>query len=144
MNNRVYVISNNTKRPISTASVFISYGYQWSEVKRATAGDYNLPDGIPLNIMNPGRLFRTPSSSVYTMVWDSGANAWVKQTVSYNGFVNLGYRWDEVQVIPYAELPPGDYATALMADRHPNGTLIRAQNDARVYMMDTGTRRYLP
>jgi hypothetical protein len=144
INNTVYLISNNTKRPISTPSVFLSYGYQWYEVKRATAGDYNLPDGIPLNIINPGTLFRTPTSSVYTMVWDSSASAWVKQMVSYSGFVNLGYRWDEVQVIPYGELPPGDYATLLTADRHPSRTLIRAANDSRVYMVDTGTRRYIP
>lgn len=143
MNNRVYLIGNGTKRPISTASVFLSYGYRWSEVKRATTGDYSLPDGFPLDLLNPGKLFRTPSSSVYTMVWDSTSSAWVKQMVSYEGFVNLGYSWDEVQVIPYAELPPGDYPTLLTASQHPSGTLIRAQNDSRVYMLDTGTKRYI-
>jgi hypothetical protein len=144
MNNRVYLVYNGTKRPVSTASVFLSYGYQWSEVKRATTGDYSLPDGIPLDVIHPGKLFRTPSSSVYTMVWDTSSNSWVKQMVTYDAFVNLGYRWDEVQVIPYAELPPGDYATPLSPARHPSETLIRAQNDSKVYMLDNGTRRYLP
>lgn len=144
MNHAIFLVDNHVRRHIRTPSIFDSYGYKWSEVRRAVAGDYNLPEGMPLEIIKPGKLFRTPTSSVYTMIWDSSSSAWVKQMVTYDGFINLGYRWDEVLVLPYGEFPSGDYATHLSTAQHPSETLIRAQNDSKVYMLDSGTRRYVP
>lgn len=144
MNHAIYLVDNHVRRHIRTPSIFDSWGYKWSEVRRAVAGDYNLSEGMPLDVIKPGKLFRTPTSAVYVMAWNSPSSTWLKQHVTYAAFSGLGYRWDEVQEIPYAELPQGDYATPLSDQQHPTGTLIRSADDPRVFVVDTGTRRHVP
>ncbi len=144
MNSAIFLVDNGVRRHIRTPSIFDSWGYKWSEVRRAVAGDYNLKEGMPLDVIRPGKLFRTPTSAVYVMALDSSSRTWIKQHVTLSAFTGLGYTWDEVQEIPYAELPPGDYATALSDQQHPTGTLIRSADDPRVFVVDTGTRRHVP
>ena len=144
MNYAIFLVDNGVRRHVRTPAIFDSYGYKWSEVRRAVAGDYNLKEGMPLDVIRPGKLFRTPTSAVYVMAWNSSSSTWIKQHVTYAAFTGLGYRWDEVQEIPYAELPQGDYATPLSDQQHPTGTLIRSADDPRVFVVDTGTRRHIP
>lgn len=139
----VYVVSNGTRRIVLNGAVFDSYKWKWSSIKPATTGDYNLSDGAPVNTFRPGTLFRAPGSSVYVMAWDSASSSWKKQLVTYQAFVSLGYKWEEVQVIDSAQMPAPTMASALLGSTHPDGTLISTSNDGRVWMLEGGTRRYV-
>jgi hypothetical protein len=143
LENKIWLIYEGKRRHVMTPAVFNSYFYQWREVKRATTGDYGLQIGSPVSVLRPGTLFRTPTSSVYVMEWDGSAQTWKKQLVTYAAFISLGYRWDEVQVIPESELPSATMGSPLAATAHPHGTLVRSSDDPRVYMIEHGTRRHL-
>jgi hypothetical protein len=142
MNHAVFLMDNGARRHIRSPSIFESYGYKWSEVKPATLGDLSTPEIYPVDIFRPGTLFRTPSSSVYTMVYE--APYWKKQLITYKAFIALGYKWEEVLVIPEAELPQPTASSVLIDNQHPHGTFIRAPGDSRVYVIEHGTRRYVP
>lgn len=139
LDNRVFLIDNQKKRVISNGYVFESY-YKWSEIKRGTMGDRNLEDGVPLDVLNPGKLFRSAKSGVYYMNWESPV--WRKKMLSYTAFNSLGYSWEEIQVIPESMLASIPLSSSIHTEpRHPNGTLV--QYDGNVYMLDHNTRRHV-
>lgn len=143
LGNTVYLNFNGQRRPIASPAIFHSYFYDWREVKPGTTGDFRLPLGPPVDVLRPGTLFRTPSSSVYTMAWDATSQSWKKQLVTYLAFTSLGFRWDEVQVIPEGELPGATMPQAASDTRHPDGTLISIPGDPRVFVIDHGTLRHI-
>jgi hypothetical protein len=143
LGNQVFLNYNGQRRHVLTPAIFNSYFYRWSEVKPGTTGDFNLPIGPLLDVLRPGTLFRSPSSSVYVMAWDSTAATWKKQLVTYTAFNSLGFRWDEVQLVADADIPTATMPTTVADNRHPDGTLIKISGDPRVYLLDHGTRRHI-
>ena len=136
-----YVVSNGTKRRIMNADIFTSWGYRWGSVKRATTGDRNLPIGIPIDIIKPGKLFRAGSTgSVYIMVWEN--SAWRKQHISLSSFNALGYKWGEIQSVSASFVNSIPASSIVYTQtQHPTETLVVM--DGSVYMVDHGTRRYV-
>lgn len=89
---RVYVISNDRKRPILSEVVFNSYGWKMSNVKEADPDVLlGIPDIRVIKIVN--------SSAVFDIT--SGFRVPILST---EDFFELGYSWDEIAVVNAAEL----------------------------------------
>ena len=136
----VYLIQNQELHHIVNGSIFESYSYRWDDVKPGTTGDRNLPITWPVNFIAQGILYTGDDTGVYTTI--QSGDVWVRQLVSYNSFVNLGYDWSQVRTIPKNHLPPQIASTTYtLTERHPNGTLI--SHGGNVYLIDHDTRRFV-
>lgn len=97
----VFIMQNSTRRPITSPSVFESYGFNWGQIKRAT--DYELsiiPEGQALSEIKSYRsrvlVSPTGSQTVY-VVDESGILRYIPSPFIFN---KLGYKWDEIISIP--------------------------------------------
>lgn len=136
---RIYIIKGSTLHHLANATIFESWNYRWEDVKPATAGDKQLTVSWPVDFHNPALLYRSPSSGVYTTVNENGK--WVKKHMSQYTFNKLGYRWNQVRVIPEYDLPQETSTTVNFSEQHPNGALITTPQGVQV--IDNGTRRYI-
>lgn len=140
IDNRVFLIGNNVRHWIKNSPVFESYDYSWDWLKRPTTGDMNLPESWPIDTMAVGTLYRSDSSPIYTTVLEN--NILVKKQLSYDSFIQLGYRWDMVRVVPESALPTATSTSILMnTNTHPDGTKVIVNN--AVYLIDHGTLRHI-
>lgn len=137
----IYLIENNTKRYISNASIFQSYGYSWYSVKVGTTGDMYLPDGPAIDTLAPGTIFRTTNSPVYVIDYENGSL--VKQQVSLASFNALGYKWEEITVIPPNEVPLATATEILFGDLHPSGSLVLNGSQGKIYYVSQGQLRHI-
>jgi hypothetical protein len=132
---RVFVIENNTKRHILNPSIFESYGYSWSEVKRATTGDNTLTEGTPVSTLAPGTVFTTNTGQVFVV--DSFSGVTKKQWLSYSSFQALGYSWSEVLNVPAGYDTTPVASGVYTSTKHPAGTLVLASNGGTYVMGET-------
>lgn len=140
MKGGAFLIEGGAAHAILNGAIFDSNNYRWQDVKPGTTGDNNLPVSWSLDFIQPGMLYAGDSTGVYTSIYENGE--WVKQLVSYASFVNLGYRWDQVNQIPKSQLPSKTSSTIFTSNRHPDGTLIKDAGGS-VYYIDHSTRRYV-
>jgi len=138
IDNKVYLVDRAALHHVVNGSVFYSNSFQYSDIKPPTTGDRRLSISTPLDLIKQGSLY-SDESGVYTTVNEGGE--WVRQMVSYNSFVNLGYTFDKVRAVPRSEMPARTSATILTSDRHPNGSLIK--NSSGVFYIDNSTKRYV-
>ena len=139
LNGRAYMLENGKKRWITNGDVFTSYRIPWFEVKTASTGDANLPDGNNINTLAAGTVFRSDNTPVYVMTYESGNL--VKQQISYSAFNSLGYSWDEVQYVSPANVPAATSSSILFSNQHPAGTLIAG--NGKVYLLDQASKRWV-
>jgi hypothetical protein len=136
---RVYFLDSGSKHWISNADVFNSFGYPWFQVKDATTGDANLPNGSDINNLAPGTIFYSTNSPVYVMTYESGSL--VKQQISLSAFNSLGYKWSEVLSIAPGSVPAATSSSILFANQHPAGTLV--VGNGKVYLLDQTSKRWI-
>ncbi len=130
----VWLITGGTRRGFTSAEVFASSGYNFSQVVTASAEDVALPVG-PIMTYADGTLVKGPNDPLVYLV----AGGQKRPFVSGSVFTGLGYNFSNIQQAPvntFQDLPTGsnlDSATAA----HPAGTLV-ISNGAIWKMTGTG------
>ena len=141
LDGRIYLVNGNSLHYILNASVFVSYGYQWNQVKVGSTGDASLSTGTPITDLAPGTLFRAEGTPVYVM--DYEGSVLIKRQVSYSSFSSLGYSWGDVMLVPEGEVPSTTSANILFENQHPSGSLVLDKNQGRIYLINQGARQYI-
>lgn len=117
----VWMITNGTRRGYTSAEVFQSYGYNFSQVVAASAEDVALPVG-PIMIYADGTLVKGPNDPLVYLV--SGGQK--RPFVSGSVFTGLGFSFANIQSAPvntFSDLPTGaNLDSTTMA--HPDGVKV--------------------
>jgi len=140
--NKVYVVSDGTKRYITGPALFADLGYQWSDVLSVSSGHLSLySDGtdITSSTSHPnGALVKTSNgTSIYLL--ESGVKRGIATPQIFEA---RGYKWNQVISITQTEL--ASYATGADIATYPNGTLLRNTSDDKVYLISDGKKRLIP
>lgn len=130
----VYLVSGQQqRRPFRSPEVFFSCGYQFSEVRLATADDLALPVG-PVMVFCDGSLVKEPNNSLVYLV----SNGKKRGFTSADVFKGLGYSFANVVTAnneTFADLP-SDAVIDSVAIQHPAGTIIN--KDGTLYRVAPG------
>lgn len=117
----VWMITNGTRRGYTSAEVFQSYGYSFSQVVQATAEDVALPVG-PIMIYADGTLVKGPNDPLVYLVAGGQKRPFVSGAV----FTGMGFSFANIQSAPvntFSDLPTGsNMDNATMA--HPDGVKV--------------------
>ena len=134
----VYVVEGGQKQWIGDPQFFRTR-YHWEllltisrgRIERyPTVSDLHFPDGT---------LIKGTSHQVYIL--EGGKKRWINDPAV---FVSLGYNWDNIVYTSDAEINYYDTAANLSTTtNHPNGTLIKSPDSPNVYLLETGTKRYI-
>jgi hypothetical protein len=135
----VYLISNDQRDMITSATVFNSYDYPWSAVLPASTGDNDLPLGTPISNLTPGTLASDNDGNVYIISTSDGTAQ--KQWISYSTFESLGYNWSQVMHVTQSDLPSSTVAGLYASAQHPAGTLVNINGS--VYLMEASAKQYV-
>lgn len=142
--NTIYLVEDGTKRKISNPQIFLSHYPNTNYlVKQATLADVALPDGPALNFQS-GTLVKASAAGMYVLAYD-GATLQRRLIPSIQDFLKLGYQNAPLLAISDAQMnaiPRGQNLTA--AGRHPDGTLVRQEGSAGVFLLEAGKRRSIP
>jgi subtilisin family serine protease len=140
--NKVYLLEAGQRRHVTSASIFHSHFYKWHQVKSATVQDRLLPLGTPIADLRPGTLVQESGRpEVWLMVVDQGSVK--KQHLSYTSFVTLGYKAENILVIPLGDLKAQGIASVYTSTQHPDGNLIALSGDSKVYLVSGGQRHHV-
>jgi hypothetical protein len=118
----VWLITGGTRRGFTSAEVFQSSGYNFSEVVGATPEDVALPVG-PIMTYADGTLVMDPSLSPLVYLVTGGQK---RGFVSGAVFTGLGYSFSNIQTAPantFNDLPTGANLDSTTI-AHPAGTLV--------------------
>lgn len=135
---RVWAISNEARRHITSESVFVALGYAWSNVRWVSFGEGAVnPDGEPIHSYTgthpDGTLMKGSGSAVYYL------EASRRRHVSSAAVFESWFGWNEIVGISDSEL-------AIYADGGSmgfrDGTLIHTP-DGRVWAISSGQRRHI-
>ena len=135
----VWMITGGTRRGYTSAEVFQSYGYNFSQVVAAVAEDTALPVG-PIMIYADNTLVKGPSDPLVYVV----TNGQKRPFVSGDVFTGRGYSFANIQTAPsntFADLPTGanvDNTTSA----HSAGVLVIS--NGAVWQMTTNGRKGFP
>lgn len=127
----VYVLKNGKSYGIPSEADLIGLGYNFSQVKNISKQTFNLftPSGL---IHKPGKLLRE-AGTLGVYITD---NQFKKHPfTSEEDFLNYGFRWSEVEVIPKGSIP--DYASA-----EPASIYVK-EDDGNYWLIDKGVKRRL-
>src|SRR3989344_5034980 len=119
----VWLVTGGTRRGFTSAEVFMSHGYNFSQVVTASAEDVALPVG-PIMTYADGTLVKGPSDPLVYLVTGGQKRGFTTGAV----FTGLGFSFANIQSAPantFADLPTGanlDNAT----ERHGAGVLVNA------------------
>ena len=119
----VWLVTGGTRRGFTSAEVFMSHGYNFSQVVTASAEDVALPVG-PIMTYADGTLVKGPSDPLVYLVTGGQKRGFTTGAV----FTGLGFSFSNIQSAPantFADLPTGanlDNAT----ERHGAGVLVNA------------------
>ncbi len=131
----VWLITGGTRRGFTSAEVFMSGGYNFSQVVSATAEDAALPVG-PIMTYADGTLVKGPNDPLVYLV----AGGQKRPFVSGSVFLGLGYSFANIQQAPvntFQDLPTGSNLDSTTI-AHPAGT--RVISGGAVWLM-TGSGR---
>jgi hypothetical protein len=135
----VWLITGGTRRGFTSADVFQSSGYNFSQVVTATAEDAALPVG-PIMTYADGTLVKGPNDPLVYLVTGGQKRPFVSGSV----FTGRGYSFANIQQAPantFADLPTGanlDNTT----DRHGTGVLVIS--NGTLWMMTSAGRQGFP
>jgi dolichol-phosphate mannosyltransferase len=135
----LYLYEAGCKRAFCSIESFLSHGYLWQQViQLSTAALAAIPDGPAISFRD-GALLRGAAPTVYII--EHGVK---RPIVSAPIFEGLGYRWQNIMPVSddcLAAITDGPPVT--VAQRHPDGTLLRGQDHA-VYLLKRGQRCLIP
>ncbi|MBI4128458.1 MAG: N-acetylmuramoyl-L-alanine amidase, partial [Parcubacteria group bacterium] len=131
----VYRIEKGVKRYITSATAFRLNGFDWNAITKADDAILSsVPYGQPI-LLPSGTLVRFGAPEVYRV--DASALAHIP---SVQIFKARNFQFSSVVTEPTAE--KGWYATGL-ALGYPDGTLVRTQNDTKVYIVYDNKRHWI-
>lgn len=128
----------SVKRPFPSAEVFKSCGYNWnailtlSESQLATYSDGNLM------AFCSGAILKGSGPGVYFV-----ENGQRRPFCSGDVYTGMGYRWEDIQIVPdgiLEELPEGA-ALCTGWTKHPDGTLVKSSANSTVFLLESGKKR---
>src|SRR3989344_2215951 len=141
----VYLILGGVRYHVPNIDTFNSHGFSWSEVRLATAPDKDLPLSGSSITYRGGTLVRGDSSP---QVYDLRCmpTFCVKDHISsIEVFSGLGLGFIDVLVVPQAQ---GDAITLdktiTSSSVHMQDQLALDRNSGKVYLIDTGSKRWVP
>jgi peptidoglycan hydrolase-like amidase len=130
--NNIYFIEQGKKRLFTSAKLFEYLKYDWKKVKADENAKYYL-EGSIMTYPNETVIKAKDNPSVYLMV-DGKRRAFPSATM----FERLGYKWKNILEIENTEI---NRYTVLGNVVYPDGTLIRAEGEQTVYLVDKGQKR---
>lgn len=132
--NSVYLIEAGKKRPISSAAIFETNGYRWSEivtVKRSELEMYS--NGAAVGTYPNGTLLKDPDGKVYVVT-----NSKISHITNPEVFEKLGYKWNNLISVSSAHIALYSSETSFFnANFRPAGTLIQGLDKTNVYVIET-------
>lgn len=128
---KVYFVEKGKKRWVTSGTLFRNLGYSWTKVMK----DQNSEKYLIGEIMRykDGALIKGTGETVFVV---HGVDK--KEITSAQLFLKLGYKWSDIITIGDNELV---YYNTNSPMKYPSGTLIRQQNDAVVYLIDSDNKR---
>ena len=138
----VYLIQKvggqSVKRPFPSAEVFTSCGYNWNSilnVSESQLATYN--DGTAMAFCT-GAILKGKGPGVYFV-----ENGQRRPFCSGDVYTGMGYRWEDIQIVPddvLAELPEGP-ALCTGWTKHPDGTLVKSSANSTVFLLESSKKR---
>ncbi|MCK4524869.1 MAG: hypothetical protein KAU07_00325 [Candidatus Andersenbacteria bacterium] len=103
LSSEVYLIENNNKRWITSATVFISNGYKWEDIIIVTDHELNLylnGKNITSSDFNfDKKLLKGSGPEVYLI--ENGNKRWITSAAV---FISNGYKWEDIMIVTDYEL----------------------------------------
>jgi len=131
---RVYVVSDERIRPVTSETAFTSLGYDWSKIKTVpdvTLDEFTTGEDVTATSDHPeGSLIR-PEGSAGVYLVEGGQK---KPITSRTVFEESRYDWDRVIEVDTETAAAIDTGTAVT---YPDGTVIKGEGPA-VYVVDKG------
>lgn len=142
-NNAVHITEAQTdRRPFPSPRTLFSQDYNWGDVKVATPNDNDLATASPDVRLREGDIVKGSGDGIYAVVNSDGVYA-KRHFTSWSVYTGLGYTLDDVRKIDDSLLPP-DNGDISDTSRHPDGTLVSADGDPVVYLIENDTKRKFP
>jgi len=96
----VYLIEDGKKREFTSAGVFLTLGFDWNNLKLATAKELtNIPLGKPLFYSDGTIVYQGEGSPVYKIEEQKK-----REFPSAEIFISLGFKWKDLLVVSVGEL----------------------------------------
>jgi surface antigen len=136
----VWLIENGKKRGIPNQWTFVTNGFNWHRVIKATSQE--LSCYTTDSALQPGtarRLVKSSNGTIY-MITDRGYKRGFTSSTAFEG---LGYSWGSVAAISDSELAlyPDDPAAPVLTSPLPDGTLIKTPVNGTIYVITNGKKR---
>lgn len=135
-----HITDNCTRRPFNSSRVFFTYYNTFDEVQTLSPNQINLVPIDTLGFMPMGPLYNPQYGALVKTVDDPAVylllgseRYWITSEAVFNA---LGYQWDWIEDVDRRLLDRysvGDEITETAT--HPNYTLVKYPNDARVYQL---------
>ncbi|MBT4314473.1 MAG: hypothetical protein HOA57_00795 [Candidatus Magasanikbacteria bacterium] len=143
-----YVTKDCAKRAFKRSDVFFTYFDSWSDVVLVseTQLDSTKDDALGFMPWGPkydpkyGALVKTVTDpKVYLLLGTE--KYWITAESIFN---SLNYSWDWIEDIDEALLDKYSVGSEIdYTDRHPNYTIIKYENDPKVYRLEDGKKRHV-
>jgi hypothetical protein len=130
--NNVYFIEKGKKRLFTSAKLFEYLKYDWKKIKTDENAKYYLESNI-MTYPNETVIRTKDSPSVYLMI-DGKRRIFPSAAM----FEKMGYKWKNILEIESTEM---NRYTILGNVVYPDGTLVRADGEQTVYLVDKGQKR---
>lgn len=132
----IYLIQDGQKREFTSANIFEALGYSWSKIKKIYDEEIILyPLGEHFKYPD-GSLVRAKNTPAVYLIKDGQRQPFL----SAQNFLANGYSWSQIKEIESAELAVHPERLAV---KYPNGVLIQAENDFRVYAIKNGQPEWI-
>lgn len=136
----VWLIENGKKRGIPNQWTFVTNGFNWHRVIKATSQELSCyPTDSALQPGTARRLVKSSSGTIY-LITDKGYKRGFTSSTAFEG---LGYSWGSVVSISDSELSlyPDDPAAPVLTSPLPDGTLIQTPGNGAIYVITNGKKR---
>lgn len=133
----VYVIDDGKKRPVPSAEIFASHGYDFARVAVVSGSMLaTFTDASGGLGFGAGTLIKGTNPEVYLV--DSRGEK--HHITSVENFLALGYNFNSVHALTDGDLASYTTGTAL-TNSHADGALIKYASSPTVYLVEGGTKR---
>ena len=136
---KIYLIDSGSKRWIPNWNIFTER-YRFADVLNISSWELSqYPDG-PNVPYSDGTLIESVSEQkIYVL--ENGDRRWV---TNWSDFVNMGYSLANVYALPGSEINSYNLGTDIKSGTHPNGSLVMTNSELKAYLLDAGTKRWIP
>lgn len=134
----VAVVEDGKRRPIINPEVFVSR-YRWEDVIDVTEEEWRqYREGEVVKLRSGMVVRETNSGRIYIV--SRGTKVYVPTPQL---FIEMGYKWDNITVLPDGTLGTLENGGTLRRGKHPDGSLITAEGKGVEYLED-GKKRPIP